>query len=64
MRRCVGIWTHSSTVMITLNELKEKLKSLDEVLLLELLEISAEDLIENFSDRIEDKLETLMEYYE
>ena len=49
---------------ITINELKEKMKSLDEVLLLELLEISAEDLIENFSDRIEDKLETLMEYYD
>lgn len=50
--------------MVTLNEMKEKLKSLDEVMLLELLEISAEDLIENFSDRIEDKLETLMELYD
>lgn len=43
----------------TLGELKEKLKSLDEVLLMELLEVSSEDLVEQFSDRIEDKQDKL-----
>lgn len=38
---------------LTLPELKERLKSLDEVSLLELLDISSEDLIESFSDIIE-----------
>lgn len=35
-------------------ELIEKLKSLDEVTLLELLELTTEDLIDAFADRIED----------
>lgn len=43
----------------TLEELKEKLKSLDEVLLMELLEVSSEDLVEQFSDRIEEHMEKL-----
>lgn len=36
------------------SELIEKLKLLDEVTLLELLELTTEDLIDAFSDRIED----------
>jgi len=43
----------------TLEEVKHKLKSLDEVLLMELLEVSSEDLVEAFSDRIEERLEQL-----
>ena len=39
--------------MITLTELKEKLAQLDEVTLLELLEITSEDLVNRFSDYIE-----------
>lgn len=48
----------------TLVELKEKLKSLDEVLLMELLEVSSEDLVEQFSDRIEERMEELKESIE
>lgn len=40
-------------ITLTLPELKERLKRLDEVSLLELLDISSEDLIESFSDIIE-----------
>ena len=43
----------------TISELKEKLKSLDEVLLMELLEVTSEDLVEMFSDRIEEKQDKL-----
>ena len=38
---------------LTLPELKERLKSLDEVILLELLDIASEDLVETFGDIIE-----------
>jgi hypothetical protein len=37
----------------------ERLKRLDEVSLMEALEISSEDLVERFADRIEDKADTL-----
>lgn len=40
-------------ITLTLPELKERLKRLDEVSLLELLDISSEDLIESYSDIIE-----------
>ena len=39
--------------MITLQELKEKLMQLDEVTLMELLEITSEDLVNRFADYIE-----------
>lgn len=38
--------------MFPLDMLKEYLRSLDEVLLCELLDISAEELVERFEDRI------------
>ena len=38
---------------LTLPELRERLKSLDEIILLELLDISSEELVETFSDIIE-----------
>ncbi len=44
----------------TLVELKEKLKDLDEITLMELLEVSSEDLVERFIDIIDDKYETLL----
>lgn len=44
---------------MTFEEIKERLKRLDEILLLEVLEISSEDIVERFSDLIEDKLEEL-----
>lgn len=39
--------------MITVQELKDKLATLDEVTLLETLEITSEDLVNRFSDYIE-----------
>ena len=45
---------------LTLEELRERLKSLDEVSLLELLCINSEDLVKAFSDYIEDNCESLI----
>lgn len=39
--------------------INERLKQLDEVTLLELLEIYPEDIVERFQDKIEDKMEEL-----
>jgi hypothetical protein len=45
---------------LTLPELRERLKSLDEVLLLELLDIASEDLVETFSEVIENNYTRLL----
>lgn len=46
---------------MTLEELKSKLsKSLDEITLLELLNINAEELVEAFTDKIEEKFDELV----
>jgi hypothetical protein len=45
--------------MLLLHEIKERLTALDEITLLELLEITSEDIVEMFSDRIEDKADGL-----
>jgi hypothetical protein len=42
-----------------LHEIKERLKELDEITLLELLDITSEDLVEMFSDVIEEKADRL-----
>ena len=39
---------------LLLHEIKERLKELDEVTLLELLDISSEDLVDVFGDKIEE----------
>lgn len=44
---------------LTLLDIKEKLKKVDEVSLLEILEITSEDLVETFIDRIIDKADEL-----
>lgn len=44
---------------LTLHDIKEKLKQLDEITLMETLEISSEDLVNRFVDRIEEKQDTL-----
>jgi hypothetical protein len=52
--------------MRTFEEVREQLKQLDEVLLLELLGASSEDLVERFQDIIEDnhdKLERELEQF-
>lgn len=46
----------------TFEEIKEKLKSWPEIDLMELLNISSEELVDRFSDIIENKQETLREY--
>lgn len=45
---------------LTFEELKEKLQSVDEVTLLELLEIRSDDIVERFEDFIEEQQEKLM----
>jgi hypothetical protein len=45
---------------ITFEELKEKLQSVDEVTLLELLEIRSDDIVERFEDYIEEQQDKLM----
>ena len=49
---------------ITFHELKEHLKRIDETSLLEILDISSEELVERFSDIIEDRYEELREDFE
>ena len=49
---------------LTLQEIAEKLKRYDEILLLELLEISAEDIVDRFIDIIEIKADKLEEELE
>ena len=45
--------------MFTLEEIKDKLKQLDEVTLVEILGLTSEDLVNRCSDLIEEKQETL-----
>jgi hypothetical protein len=45
--------------VLTHEEIKEKLKQLDEITLMETLEISSEDIVNRFVDRIEEKQDTL-----
>lgn len=54
----------TSLTMLTLNETKERLMRLDEVLLLEVLNISSEDIVDRFTDFIEAKLDILVEELE
>lgn len=48
----------------TLEELKEKLLRLDEISLIELLRISADDIIDRFDDLIEDNYDRLTQEFE
>ena len=45
--------------MLTLTEVVERLKEIDEIDLLEALNITSEDLVDRFSDVIEDKQDKL-----
>lgn len=45
---------------LTLQELQERLKRLDEISLLELLDVTSEEIVEMFVDRIEDNFDRLM----
>jgi hypothetical protein len=44
---------------LTIHDLKDRLKQINEIDLLELLEISSEDLVERFIDLIEDNFDKL-----
>jgi len=48
----------------TFEEIKERLKRIDEVSLLEVLEISSEDLVDRFDDKIEDRIDGLAQEFE
>ena len=45
----------------TFSELCEELKKIDETTLLEILEISSEEIVNKFEDKIEDRLDDLLE---
>lgn len=45
-------------------ELLEKLRKVDEVLLLELLEITSTELVDSFLDKIDDKLQYIYDQLE
>jgi hypothetical protein len=47
--------------MITLDLIKERLRHLDEITLMEVLDISSEDILDRFEDFIEDRQEHLAE---
>ena len=44
---------------LTIHDLKDRLKQINEIDLLELLDISSEDLVERFVDLIEDNFDKL-----
>lgn len=51
--------------MLTLQELKDKMvENLSEIDVMELLELTTEDLVERFSDKIEDKHEQILNQLE
>lgn len=47
--------------MTTLDELKEQLKERDQLDLIEELDITSEEIVERFDDKIEDKYESLVD---
>lgn len=46
---------------LTFEDVRDRLKNLDEITLLEVLDVSSEDIVDRFADRIEDRLITLEE---
>ena len=44
---------------LTFEDVRDRLKNLDEITLMEVLDISSEDLVDRFTDRIEDRLAEL-----
>jgi hypothetical protein len=47
--------------MLTIPDICDKLKRLDEVTILELLEVNSEEIVSRFQDRIEDMADYLEE---
>ena len=50
--------------MLTLRDICDKLKQLDEITLLEVLDISSEDIVDRFLDSIEDRFDELAEEFD
>lgn len=50
----INLWT---VPMLTQKEVRDKLKELDETTLLEILEITSEEIVDRFDDKIEEKEE-------
>ena len=48
---------------LTMNELIEKLSQLDELTILELLDVTSEELVEFLSEQIVEKYDQLIEYF-
>ena len=49
---------------LTLNDVVERLKQIDEVSLMELLEITSEDMVSRFLDRVEMKYDIFLREFE
>ena len=49
---------------LTLTDLQEKLKQIDEISLMEVLEITSEDIVNRFIERIELKYDLLVQEFE
>jgi len=47
--------------MLTFTDVCDRLKQQDEISVLEVLEITSEELVDRFKDRIEDKLDYFLE---
>jgi hypothetical protein len=58
--RLINVSGATDVLNITFEELKEALKRLDEVTLVELLGLQSDDLVERFDDVIEKKQEYLI----
>jgi hypothetical protein len=46
----------------TIEEIKERLKGLDELTILELLDVTSEELVEFLTDQVEERYDILIEY--
>lgn len=49
---------------ITIYELQDRLKEVDELSLMEMLDISSEEIVDKFIDKIENKFTTLVTSFE
>lgn len=47
--------------MLTLNDVLDRLKKIDEVSLLEVLDIDSNDIVDRFTDRVEERFDELQE---
>jgi hypothetical protein len=50
--------------MLTLNELADRLKHIDEISLMEVLEITSDELVDRFMDKIEFRVDDLQRDFE